>query len=112
MGGVSCPRTPNFNLSAPDHHWLVAQQPALSESDVKILDEIYVNRWRTLLSVDDIVKDVYNLLDSAGALDNTYIFITSDHGFHLGQFQLGPAKRQVYDTDLRIPLSVFGPGIQ
>ena len=46
-----------------------------------------------------------------GALDNTYVMLTSDHGFHMGQFCLGPCKRQPYDTDLRVPFLVRGPGV-
>ena len=30
----------------------------------------------------------------------------------MGQFCLGPCKRQPYDTDIRIPMLLVGPGIQ
>ena len=42
-------------------------------------------RWRTLLSVDDMVENVYNILKRKGMLDNTYIFFSSDNGYHLGK---------------------------
>ena len=41
-------------------------------------------RWRTLLSVDDLVEDVVKALDSGKHLENTYIIFSSDNGFHLG----------------------------
>ena len=32
-------------------------------------------------------------------------------GFHLGEFAMGYDKRQLYESDIRIPYVVFGPGI-
>lgn len=41
-------------------------------------------RWRTLLSVDDLVEKIVKGLEVRGELDNTYIFFTSDNGYHTG----------------------------
>ena len=38
-----------------------------------------------------------------GELDNTYIFFTSDNGFHLGQHRLGAGKWTPYGEDIRCP---------
>ena len=46
----------------------------------------FFNRWRTLLSVDDLVEQVVMALDKGKHLDNTYIIFSSDNGFHLGKF--------------------------
>jgi N-acetylglucosamine-6-sulfatase len=62
--------------------------------------------------VDDIVSETVALLGELGIDNHTYVIFTSDHGFHLGQFNLGVAKRQIYDTDLRVPLMVRGPGLK
>ena len=105
------PRNLAFNTSSPDKHWMVAEQPPLTDTDAKEMDEIFVNRSRTLLSVDDIVHDVVSLLKELNIDNNTFVVYTSDHGFHLGSYRLGAAKRQIYDTDLRIPLLVRGPQI-
>ena len=43
--------------------------------------------------------------------DNTYVVLTSDNGFHLGQNGLGRGKGTPYDTDVRVPLLVIGPGV-
>lgn len=106
------PRGPSFNVHAADKHWLIrrAQNP-MSNSSITYIDETFRKRWRTLLSVDDMVKNVVTLLDSKKLLNKTFIIFSSDNGFHLGQFSLPNDKRQLYDFDIRVPLIVRGPGI-
>ena len=48
----------------------------------------------------------------AEAGPNTYFFLTSDNGFHLGQLQLNGGKGTPYDFDTHVPLVVAGPGVQ
>ena len=43
---------------------------------------------------------------------NTYIVFSSDNGFHLGQHRLTPGKLTAFDTDVRVPLIVAGPGVR
>ena len=43
---------------------------------------------------------------------NTYVVLTSDNGFHLGQHGLGVGKGAAYDSDIRVPLLVVGPGVR
>ena len=42
---------------------------------------------------------------------NTYLLLTSDNGFHLGQHQLNGGKGTPYDSDTRVPLLVVGPDV-
>ena len=42
-----------------------------------------------------------NTLDKTGALENTYIMYTSDHGYNLGQFRLSSGKFHIYEHDIR-----------
>ena len=37
------------------------------------------------MSVDDMVENIVDILDKKGELDNTYIFFSSDNGYHLGK---------------------------
>ena len=46
-----------------------------------------------------------------GQLANTFFLLSSDNGYHLGQFGLAYDKRQPYEEDIRVPLVVRGPGI-
>ncbi|KAG8181894.1 hypothetical protein JTE90_026054 [Oedothorax gibbosus] len=113
---LSAPRTPNFGVYGKknkDKHWLLRQvQEPLSDSVVNTIDSIFRNRWRTLLSVDDGVENLILKLKEKKLLENTYLFFTSDNGFHLGQFSLPTDKRQLYEFDIRVPLLVRGPDVQ
>jgi hypothetical protein len=44
--------------------------------------------------------------------ETTYLFATSDHGYHFGELRLGGGKWNVYDTDVRVPMRVVGPTIR
>lgn len=46
---------------------------------------LFLYRWQTLLSVDDLIEKLVKKLEVNGELDNTYIFYTSDNGFHTGK---------------------------
>jgi N-acetylglucosamine-6-sulfatase len=96
------PRTPAFNHVEEDHeakHWIVQRQPRpLNQTYIDQVDEVFRNRWRTLLSVDEMIDNVMTKLNTSGLLDNTVAIFTSDHGYHLGTFGLPLDKRMPYDT--------------
>uniref|UniRef100_A0A1B6KZS0 Sulfatase N-terminal domain-containing protein n=1 Tax=Graphocephala atropunctata TaxID=36148 RepID=A0A1B6KZS0_9HEMI len=111
--GTKVPRTPNFNTpKLRSRHWLMNMEPSPLPADtVALLDSYQARRWETLLSVDDMVAATVRTLQRTGQLDNTYIIYSSDHGYHLGQYALPWDKRQPYETDIRVPMFVRGPGI-
>uniref|UniRef100_A0A3Q0RXD5 N-acetylglucosamine-6-sulfatase n=1 Tax=Amphilophus citrinellus TaxID=61819 RepID=A0A3Q0RXD5_AMPCI len=110
---VQAPRDGSFNKPGKDKHWLLRQPPnPMANSSITFLDNAYRKRWQTLLSVDDLVENLVKKLSSINELNNTYIFYTSDNGYHAGQFSLPIDKRQLYEFDIRIPLMVRGPGIK
>ncbi len=109
--GRNAPRSPNWNASAPNHHWMVRQQAPMSERCALASDELFRNRLKALLGVDRMIQSVADLIQSYGQLDNTYFIYTADHGFHLGQFRMPYFKGQPYETDLRVPFLIRGPGI-
>uniref|UniRef100_A0A1W7RGZ6 N-acetylglucosamine-6-sulfatase n=1 Tax=Agkistrodon contortrix contortrix TaxID=8713 RepID=A0A1W7RGZ6_AGKCO len=112
-GTVQAPRDGSFNVHGKDKHWLIKQaKTPMSNSSIEFLDHVYRARWQTLLSVDDMVQKVMDQLKSLKLLDSTYVFYTSDHGYHTGQFSLPINKRQLYEFDIRVPLLVRGPGVK
>uniref|UniRef100_A0A8D3C6X0 N-acetylglucosamine-6-sulfatase n=1 Tax=Scophthalmus maximus TaxID=52904 RepID=A0A8D3C6X0_SCOMX len=113
FGDVKAPRDGSFDKPGKDKHWLLRQPiNPMPNSSLTFLDNAYRKRWQTLLSVDDMVEMLVKKLESIKELDNTYIFYTSDNGYHTGQFSLPIDKRQLYEFDIRIPLLVRGPGIK
>jgi len=110
---ATAPRTPaSWNFSGADHHWLVRQQPAVREQEVAHADAKFRNRWRCMLSVDELVGAVTETLAELKVLSQTFMFFTSDHGYHFHELRLGVGKWNVYDTDTRVPMLVSGPGIR
>ncbi len=66
----------------------------------------YVNRAQMAQSVDRLIGRV-----RAAVGPNTYVFLTSDNGFHLGQHRLLLGKSTPYTTDSKVPLVVVGPRV-
>ena len=113
FNNISTPHTPNYNLSSPNKHAMVADSPPLNNTAEYLLDNLYRDRLRSLLSVNDIIKGLWDeIFDKyEGLLDNTYIIYTSDHGFHLGQWGIACYKAQMYETDIHVPFYMRGPNL-
>ncbi|KAM0460694.1 hypothetical protein ACHAO4_001484 [Trichoderma viride] len=105
------PRTPNFNPDSPSGVGWISKLPKLNDSVVDYDDEYQRLRLRSLQAVDEIIESVVARLDEAGVLDNTFIFYTSDNGYHIGQHRLHPGKTCGFETDINVPLVVRGPGV-
>ena len=83
----------------------------LSSSAVVEVDKVFRNRWRTLLSVDDMVEGLVTRLEQENLINNTYIMYTSDHGYHLGEHDFW-AKVSLRDESAGVPLIISVPGKQ
>jgi len=108
---VTAPRLPNFNQHYADHHPMVASAPPVDPDKVQYMDLHYRDRLGTLLSIDDLIANVIGELERLGVLDNTYIIVSSDHGYHIGNWRIPTEKMWPYETDIRIPAYMRGPGI-
>lgn len=110
---LTAPRVPSYNAFSSGKSWNVEQNAATPFSDFTKagIDAHARNRARTLLSVDDYVLDIFNVLEAANIIESTYVIMTSDHGYHLGNFGLPFEKSTTYDIDVRIPFYVRGPGV-
>jgi arylsulfatase A-like enzyme len=89
--------------------WL-RRAPLLDGGTISAIDALYRARQETLLSVEDLIADLLDVLTRSGELDNTWIFVTSDNGTMHGQHRMSGGKGIVYDESIAVPLSVRGPG--
>ena len=65
------------------------------------------SRVQMLQSADRMVR---RILRQVGP--DTYVILTSDNGFHLGQHGLRAGKGTPYTSDIQVPLLVVGPGVR
>lgn len=105
------PRTANFNPEAASGVSWVKNLAPLNESVVEYNDEYQRSRLRALQSVDEMVEQIVERLDSHGLLDTTYIIYTTDNGYHISQHRLPPGKECPFETDINVPLLIRGPGV-
>lgn len=137
------PRPVSWNCSAESramHHGNIATQKMISPHCADYITTSFKNRWRSLMSVDDVIEATVQLVEREGLMDNTYFLYSSDRkllappcrpshlihasatasegtlvfgadGFQLGEFNILIDKRQMYDHDIRIHMLARGPGI-
>ena len=68
-------------------------------------------RAQAVEAVDQLLAGIEAELASRGLARNTYIVFSSDNGYHMGQHRLLPGKQTAFDTDIRVPLIIAGPGV-
>jgi arylsulfatase A-like enzyme len=109
---VKLPRTPSFNEAdiSDKPRWL-RKLPLLTADEIARMETLYRKRRQSILALDDMVETLINTLQSNGQLANTYVFFSSDNGWHQGQHRLPAGKSRLYEEDIRVPLAVRGPGI-
>ncbi|KAJ6043098.1 uncharacterized protein N7446_001294 [Penicillium canescens] len=108
---LKAPRDESFNTLIEDAVSWVNNVPELNQTVIDYIDEFQRCRLRALQAVDDMIGNLVEKLDKLGELDNTYIFYSTDNGYHLGQHRMQPGKNCGYETDINVPLIVRGPGI-
>lgn len=95
------PRDASFNKPIQGGVGWVGGLPELSEQLVDYNDEFQRLRLRALQSVDEMIDSLLVQLERAGALDNTYVFFSTDNGYHIGQHRMFPGKNCGYGELLR-----------
>ncbi|KAJ6442199.1 arylsulfatase [Purpureocillium lavendulum] len=108
---VKVPRGGNFN---PDQAGAVSyfDIPKLTDGQVQYNDNFHRRRLQALQAVDELVDDIVTKLEAhPDVLANTYLFYTSDNGFHISNHRLPPGKTCSREEDINIPFLARGPGI-
>jgi N-acetylglucosamine-6-sulfatase len=108
------PKPLNFNEAdiSDKPRWVKSNYPnTLSQAKISNLQNAYRQRLRSMLSVEDLLKQIVTTLERTNQLENTYIFFTSDNGYHLGNHRFGANKKTYYEEDIGVPLMVRGPGV-
>jgi len=109
--GLKTPRPPSFNEADVSDNSPSIKKLSLSTAQIAQIDARQEDRAETLQALDDLVEGLVNKLKSAGVLNNTYIFFTSDNGFEMGEHRIFDAKRQPYEESIHVPLLVRGPEV-
>ncbi|ORY39353.1 Arylsulphatase [Rhizoclosmatium globosum] len=106
------PRRENFNTAdVTGKPRYITELPLLNDEQVETLDHWHRQRLRALQSVDELLDSVVQAVEAAGQGDNTYIFYSSDNGYHLGLHRLNAGKMTPYEDDINVPFIVRGPGV-
>ncbi|MFG2005117.1 sulfatase [Spirillospora sp. NPDC048911] len=109
---LKAPRTPAFNeADMSDKPDWIKGRPKLTKKQINTIDANFRKRARSVLAIDKAIGDLQASLRASGADRNTYFVFTSDNGFHMGEHRLTGGKQTAYDTDIKVPLIVTGPGV-
>ncbi len=112
--GCVYPKKPNMLVPAE----VVKQKPAWAEAfDLKknersqaLLKPIHAGqqeeirlRAAMMASVEEGIGMLFDALERAGELDNTFILFFGDNGYFFGEHGLGPERRFAYEEGIRAP---------
>ena len=111
FGDIPAPQSPNFDeANVSDKPKQIRDIPRLSDQDEADIDRRYRGRLESLLSVDDEVKSIVNLVRKYGDKRKTFFIFTSDNGLELGAHRI-EFKDYLYEEGERVPLVIRGPGV-
>jgi N-acetylglucosamine-6-sulfatase len=111
--GLKAPRLPSFDeKNVADKPPWIRKLPRLSDAKEAKIDSRAEKRAETLQSLDDLVAGIVDRLNDSRVLSNTYIFFTSDNGWHGGEHRIPKEKWRPYEEDIHMPLLVRGPGVK
>ena len=112
LAQIRHPLAPDFDEpDVSDKPSYVRRSPPLSANDIRRIDFRYEARLESERAVDDGLAAIVRELEQLGRMPNTYVFLTSDNGYFLGEHRFATGKFLPYETATHMPLVVRGPGI-
>jgi arylsulfatase A-like enzyme len=109
---LGVPRGPSFGeLDLSDKPAYIRRLRALGPGAQRRLERMHRQRTLSLQAVDEGVASLLATLHELGELPNTYVFFTSDNGYHLGEHRIQGGKRTPYEEDIGLPFVARGPGV-
>lgn len=109
--GLPAPRTAAFDTANENAPQWLRDRPPLAPEQTAQLDADFRKRAQSVLAVDDLVGRIRETLAARGLSKNTYVVFSSDNGYHMGDHRLTAGKMTAFDSDIRVPLIVVGPGV-
>src|SRR3954471_11938552 len=109
--GLTQPHDPSFDTNNVNPPAWLGQRDPLRPGQIKTTNQSYRKRAQDMEAIDKLIADIEAQLAASGQLRKTYIVFSSDNGYHLGQHRLLRGKQTAFDTDIRVPLIVAGPGV-
>lgn len=79
----------------------------ISKDNARLAKQAY---YASVSFADAQIGRILDGLEQAGAMDNTIIVFTSDHGYHLGEHGHW-LKTALFENAARVPLIIAGPGV-
>jgi N-acetylglucosamine-6-sulfatase len=106
------PRPPSFDEEdVSDKPSWIRKMDRISDDEDSQIERFNQERLNSMLAVDEMVGSLIQELEQAGELDNTFVFFTSDNGFHMGEHRIKRGKRTPYEESTRVPFFVRGSGV-
>jgi N-acetylglucosamine-6-sulfatase len=110
--GLKAPEPQNFNvLPKQPPRWL-APHKHLTPGQIALINRVFRRRAQSVQAVDRMIGQIEQALAAGGVSRDTYVVFSSDNGLHTGEYRLMPGKLTAFNTDIRVPLIVTGPGIK
>jgi N-acetylglucosamine-6-sulfatase len=109
--GLTAPEPPNFDVLPTNAPRWLAVHPPLDFRQVNQINSTFRRRVQDVQSLDRLIWQIQQTVALDGVANNTYLVFSSDNGLHTGEYRLMPGKLTAFDTDIKVPLIVDGPGV-
>jgi N-acetylglucosamine-6-sulfatase len=110
--GHPMPASPAYDeADVSDKPTHIASLPLSRPEFAAAHQELWEQQLESIHSVDDQIQNIVHSLREAGVLKRTYILVTSDNGYLLGEHRIPFGKVHPYEPSARIPMMLRGPGI-